>query len=389
MTPVGTPSPAEVEHADWPALKAFAADLGLNPKGRSAIVRQRVLDRLRAQGKPPEWRAGRGEQAALLTRLGSAGAAVKLWESTITLETPAPWVGLGTAYLRSGATEEAMKSFDRAVLMGDRAARFHRAHALLQAGEGDRALAELEEAIAARPEDVRAWALRASFADATRRLDERMASHARLAELGRGHLGLARALMKAGRFEEAEKALDAHLARHGGDSVAWSNLGACRARRGRWPEALDAFRKAAALSPHDAGVLNNLAVALAATGKLDDAIKRIQHARRIAEDPRILSNEATLLERRRSPAAAREIAAKVLAAEPAQAGTGRGKRRVAPKRRTARAPAKPAKTTPLRAPRRKPARARSARRTRTKKTPEVRRPRRTSPRKRPSRKRRR
>ena len=33
------PSPAEVEHADWPALKTFASDLGLNPKGRSGLVR--------------------------------------------------------------------------------------------------------------------------------------------------------------------------------------------------------------------------------------------------------------------------------------------------------------------------------------------------------------
>lgn len=362
MTPAEAPSPAEVEHADWPALKAFAADLGLNPKGRSAIVRQRVLDHLRVQAHLSGWQAGRGEQAALLTRLGSAGAAVKLWESTISLETPAPWVGLGTAYLRSGAAEEAMKSFDRAVLMGDRAARFHRAHALLQAGAGDRALAEIEEAIAARPEDVRAWALRASFADATRRLDERMASHARLAELGRGHVGLARALMKAGRFEEAERALETHLGRHDRDPVAWNNLGACRARRGRWPDALDALRKAAALSPHDAGVLNNLAVALAATGKLEDAIKRIQHARRIAEDPRVLSNEAALLERKRPPAAVREIAAKVL--EPSRRPvTPRRTQRPAPARRArATAPRTPPRRAPSRRPAKKAAKPRPAKR---------------------------
>ncbi len=359
MTPATMPSPAEVEHADWPSLKSFASGLGLNPKGRSAIVRQRVLDHLRSQGTPPEWRAGRGEQAVLLTRLGFADAAAKLWESTISLETPAPWVGLGTAYLRAGMREEAVKSFDRAVLMGDRAARFHKAHTFLQAGESDRVLAELEEAIAARPEDVRAWALRASIAAATRRADEAVASYSRLAELGRGHLGFARILMKAGRFEDAEKALEAYLAHHGRDAIAWNNLGVCRSKRGRWPEALEAFRRAASMSTHDAGILNNLAVALAATGRPEEALKRIQAARRIAENSRILLNEAALLERKRAPAAARELYAKVLEAEPKREEAVSGKRRLVPKRKGAKRPAK--KVLP-RASRRKRARVKPAKR---------------------------
>ena len=41
------PRVAEVEHADWPTLKRMASELELNPKGRSAIVRMRVLDHVR------------------------------------------------------------------------------------------------------------------------------------------------------------------------------------------------------------------------------------------------------------------------------------------------------------------------------------------------------
>jgi len=327
------PTPAEVEHAEWPALKAYAVKLGLNPKGRSAVVRRRILDHLRSQGGAVEWRAGRGEQAALLTRLGLADVAASLWESTISLDAPAPWVGLGTAYLRAKRLPEAMKCYDRAIGLGDPVARLHKAHAHMQAGKSDAALAEVEEAINSNAGDVRAWVRRAALAEASGRTDEAVASWARLVELGRGRLGLARVLMRAGHFEDAGKALEAHLGERPGDALAWNNLGACLARRGLWEKALDAFRRASALDTHDAGILNNLGVALAATGRREEGLRRLEAARRIAEDPRILLNEAALMERQRTPAAAREAYERVLEVAPAHPEAVAGKRRVAPKRR--------------------------------------------------------
>src|SRR5205823_13879585 len=43
---VSVPSAAEVEHADWPTLQRMCGSLGLNPKGRSGVVRMRVLENL-------------------------------------------------------------------------------------------------------------------------------------------------------------------------------------------------------------------------------------------------------------------------------------------------------------------------------------------------------
>src|SRR6059036_1527762 len=94
--------------------------LGLNPKGRSGVVRMRVLDHVRRRIRPESWRAGRDHMAALLTRLGYPNLSEDLWESTIRLDAPAPWVGLGQAQVAGGFLSEAAKSFDRAAQMGDR-----------------------------------------------------------------------------------------------------------------------------------------------------------------------------------------------------------------------------------------------------------------------------
>ena len=329
------PSAAEVEHAEWPALKAFAADLGLNPKGRSGLVRQRVLDHLREHAAPSEWRAGKAEQAALLTRIGPADLAATLWEATITLDAPAPWVGLGTAYLKADRFEEALKCYDRAISMGDSGARLHKAQALMRSGRSDAAFAEIEDALGESPGNVRGWAMRAALAEAGGDAQETIASHRRIAELGHGRLGLAKILMRAGEFMEAERALSAHLTSHPDDAVAWNNRGVCLAKRGIWKDAVEAFRRAVAVDPRDAGAQNNLAVALDATGRGEEALRRIAAARRIAEDPRILLNEAALRERKGAPAAAREVYARVLEVAPEHPEAVAGKRRVAPRARSA------------------------------------------------------
>src|SRR2546429_9178250 len=88
---VSVPSAGEVEHADWPTLQRMCESLGLNPKGRSGVVRMRVLDHVRRRTRPDSWRAGRDNMAALLTRLGFPGLSEVFWESTIRIATTATW----------------------------------------------------------------------------------------------------------------------------------------------------------------------------------------------------------------------------------------------------------------------------------------------------------
>src|SRR5438445_13424580 len=87
---VSLPSLAEVEHSDWPSLQRMCETLGLNPKGRSAIVRMRVADYVRHRAHPPSWRPAREHQAALLPRPGPPDLAECGWHPTIRLADPAP-----------------------------------------------------------------------------------------------------------------------------------------------------------------------------------------------------------------------------------------------------------------------------------------------------------
>src|SRR5256885_391433 len=123
----------------------------------------RVLDQVRRRAHPEAWRAGRDHMAALLTRLGFPNLSEDLWESTIRLDAPAPWVGLGQAQVAGGFLSEAAKSFDRAVQMGDRSALLHRAEALGAGGDYDRAIAACESYLAGRPGDLRTLGMKADF----------------------------------------------------------------------------------------------------------------------------------------------------------------------------------------------------------------------------------
>src|SRR5437867_11581992 len=99
---VSLPSLAEVEHSDWPSLQRMCETLGLNPRGRSAVVRMRVADYVRHRAHPPSWRPAREHQAALLTRPGHPDLAERVWEPTIQPEAPPPWGGLRHAQLAGG-----------------------------------------------------------------------------------------------------------------------------------------------------------------------------------------------------------------------------------------------------------------------------------------------
>jgi Flp pilus assembly protein TadD len=65
-------------------------------------------------------------------------------------------------------------------------------------------------------------------------------------------------------------------------------LGFKAARRGYWQEALSRFEQADAARPNQPRILNNLAVALEAVGRYDDALATYERAREIAPGDRNL-----------------------------------------------------------------------------------------------------
>src|SRR3989440_11582989 len=218
---VSLPSLAEVEHSDWPSLQRMCETLGLNPKGRSTVVRMRVADYVRHRAHPPSWRPAREHQAALLTRLGHPDLAEHVWESTIQLEAPAPWVGLGHAQLAGGFLAEAAKSFARAAQMGDPSGELHRAETLAAGGGYQGAAGPRRARLATPPRDLRGLLMKSTF------------------------------LARSGFEEEANKVLHTAAELHPEVALIRRTLGLALLRTGHHAAAADALQEAVHRDPKD------------------------------------------------------------------------------------------------------------------------------------------
>jgi Flp pilus assembly protein TadD len=306
--------------------------LGLNPKGRSAIVRMRVADHLRRRTLAPSWRPNREHQAALLTRLGSPDLAERVWESTIQLDAPAPWVGLGHAQLAGGFLAEAAKSFARASAMGEPSAELHRAEALAAGGDFDGAARACDAYVASHPRDLRgllmksALLARAGFQEeSTKVLHTAVELHPEIQGLRRT-LGLA--LLRAGHHAAAVEALHEAVRQDPKDLDAQVDRGAALLLAGRTREAIGVLREVLEIDPRRSDALNNLGVAYIATGRSRSAIVNLERAARHRESPRILLNLGRIQEDLADPVGARQAYEQVLRLRPKDAEALAGRKRV-------------------------------------------------------------
>jgi tetratricopeptide (TPR) repeat protein len=350
---VSMPAVAEVEHADWPTLKEMAVDLGLNPKGRSAVVRMRVLDHVRRRTEPEAWRPTSVHQAALLTRLGFPEPAVRLWQATVRLDAPAPWIGLGRAHLDAGDLAEAAKAFDRAAQMGDAAAHLARAEALAAEGKFEAAVRACDAYLATRPGDLRGVALKASFVarggwneEAASLLRVAFEDHPQARELWRG---LGDLLLRASKYDVAAEAFGEVVRANPSDAGSWTNRGVALLRAGQTKEAIAALREGLEVEPALPEALNNLGVAYFDADQLKPAIANLERAAKHLEIPSVVTNLAKAYEAGQFPTQAEEAYGRVRTLEPKRA-------RAPPsgsKPRKRRKPSKPRSETPSQGAKRK------------------------------------
>src|SRR2546429_2293110 len=350
------PSLAEVEHSDWPSLQRMCETLGLNPKGRSAIVRMRVADYVRHRAHPPSWRPAREHQAALLTRLGHPDLAERVWESTIQLEAPAPWVGLGHAQLAGGFLAEAAKSFARAAQMGDPSGELHRAETLAAGGDYQGAIGAREGYLTTPAPDPRGRPMESTFLarsgfeeEAIKVLHTAAELHPEVSLLKRT-LGLA--LLRSGHHAAAADALQEAAHRDPKDTDAEVGRGAALLLAGRTREAIGVLRETLETDPTRADALNNLRVAYLGMGRMKSAAVNLERAAKHRESPRILLNLGKVLEEAHEPAEAVRAYEQVLKLRPKDSEAVAGRKRVGvsakarrtPRKRTA-SPKKGAPTT--------------------------------------------
>ena len=343
------PSLAEVEHADWPSLQRMCDTLGLNPKGRSAVVRMRVTDFVRRRGLAPSWRPNREHQAALLSRLGSPDLAERVWESTIQLDAPAPWMGLGHAQLAGGFLAEAAKSFGRAAGMGDSSAELHRAEVLAAGGDFDGAVRACDAHLASHPRDLRGLLMKSSFLaragfaeESTKVLHHTVDLHPEVPALRRT-LGLA--LLKAGHHAAAAEAFHEAVRQDPKDVDAQANRGAALLMSGRTREAIGVLREVLELDPSRADVLNNLGVAYLSSGQGRSAAVNLVRAAKRRESPRILLNLGAIREAEGDRTGALQVFEQVLRMRPKDPDALAGRKRLSLHARALARPRKPAKKT--------------------------------------------
>jgi tetratricopeptide (TPR) repeat protein len=349
------PSLAEVEHAEWPTLQRMCETLGLNPKGRSAVVRMRLADYVRHRAQAPSWRPAKEHEAALLTRLGHPDLAERVWESTIQLEAPAPWVGLGHAQLAGGFLGEAAKSFTRAAQMGDPSAALHRAEVSAAGGDFQGAAAACDAYLATHPRDVRALLMKSGFLsragfdeEATKILQTAAELHPELPLL-RGTLGLA--LLRSGHPAAAVDVLHEPALQQLKDVDANVARGAALLLGGRTREAIGVLRETLEADPKRADVLNNLGVAYLAMGRLRSAVVNLERAAKHRESPRILLNLGKVLEEAQEPADAVRAYEQVLRLRPKDATALAGRKRLVGPTKSGAPSRKRAAKSPRKAPR--------------------------------------
>ena len=298
---VSLPPLAEIEHADWPSLQRMCETLGLNPKGRSAIVRMRVMDHVRRRVRVEPWRAGRAHVAALLTHLGFPEAAETAWESTVRLDAPAPWLGLGHAELAGGRLAEAAKAFTRAAQMGDSSAELHKAEALVAGGDYAGAVQACDTYLATHPRDLRALATKASFLEragfgdeAIKVIESAVSLHPEFSAFAQT-LGIAR--LRSGHYAAAADSLSGEVHLNPKDLNARVNLGAALILGGRTRDAITSLRDGLKPSSLGAETLNNLGVAYLALGRIRSAAVNLERAVKRLETPRTLLNLGVVQER--------------------------------------------------------------------------------------------
>lgn len=331
------PSPSEIEHADWTLLKKSAEDLGLNPKGRSDVVRARILDHIRRRTRPEPWRPAAESQAALLTCLGFPDPAIRIWQPGIRLDAPGAWVGLGRAQLVAGDLQEAVKSFDRAAQMGSASAFLHRAEALAAGGDFDAAIRACDAFLAYRPDDLRGLILKANFLARGGWSEEGAAvlrnvfeAHPDVPGLWRG---VGTILLKGRRPDPAAEAFREAARSEPSDADAWANRGAALLLAGRIREATGSLREALEVDSHHAVALNNLGIAYLRSGQAKSAAVNLQRAAKHLESPTVLLNLAKVLESERTRSKALEAYDHLLRLKPRDSEALAARRRLRPARR--------------------------------------------------------
>jgi superkiller protein 3 len=201
---------------------------------------------------------------------------------------------LGRALRDQGQPDEAIAACRRAIEVDPKDASAHNnlGLALRDQGPLDEAIAAYRRAIELDPKFTAAYSNLGVALKAKGQLEEAIAEYRRAIELdpmlAAAHKNLGIALREKGQLGEAIAAFREAARSQPGNSellneLAWFLLTVPEARLRKEGEALDLARKAVALAPNDANLVNTLALAEYRTGNLDTCIAASDRATRLRQ----------------------------------------------------------------------------------------------------------
>lgn len=299
------PSIEDIEKADWATLKRYCGELGLSHKGKSTLIRRRLIQFLESESQAEERALAPVHLPAILNSLGKWDGALGFWQRLVATEDPAVWMGLGTTYLLACDFATARRCFEQAVKAGGgRAAVLQLVETVLSAGDHAQALSILNEHIGKAPQDLLLLLRRLLLlqregrqSDYVLDLDNMLRIAPEVPELwnlrGVAHIQSSSPDRALECFRTA-KNLDTE------DAVYWNNVGVTLITIGRVPEAIGFLEEAVARDGRYSDALNNLGVAYLREGKLTKATEMLSQAVRVDKRSRYLVNLAYAWSKRKN-----------------------------------------------------------------------------------------
>ena len=209
--------------------------------------------------------AGAMAAVAVIFFMATGSRQVRVWENSFTL------------------SEHALR-----VTTGNYEAHNYLGHAFAQTGARQEAISHFKKALAIKPDHAKS------------------------------HYNLANVYVQTGTLEKAEDHYRQALAADPTNPQAHNSMGFVLAAQGRLAEAVNHYQEAIRLTPNYFHALNNLATALAAAGRLEEAENHYRQALRIAPNAApVLFNLADVLAAQKKYADAADLLQSALAAAPA------------------------------------------------------------------------
>ena len=267
------------------------------------------------------------EQAVARHRQGALAEAERLYRAVLEAA-PHDFTArhlLGVAQAQGGRMAAALAELDAALAIrpDDAEALLNRGNVLRALDRHEEALAAFDAALVARPDFAQGWNNRGvmlkalgRFEDALDSLDRALALDGAYAEALTNRGSVLQDLRRPG---EALAVYDRVLAAQPGNAAAHNNRGSALLDLRRPAEALDAFDRALAIRPGDADTLGNRGNALQALKRLDEALAAHDRALSIRPDHAAgWNNRGSVLQDMKRYAAALESFDRALALDPSQ-----------------------------------------------------------------------